>query len=189
MVVNEDERMRLAQQVELLGSRDRRARRAAYEELEWAGEAALDAVIEGLGHPNALVRRFCAKFMDHHADDRCVEPLRAALHDAVPRVRWEAVHSLGCQRCKPSPLDVDALPIFIERALNDTNKRVRLSALHGINLQPRDPRAVAPLEAILERESDPVVRRVAHRALRHHDPAYRAVTDEMARARTTQDQQ
>ena len=44
-----------------------------------------------------------------HGDDKCVLALSAALHDTAPYVRRQAVHSLSCQRCKSSPLQVDAV--------------------------------------------------------------------------------
>ena len=182
----EDERPRLAHQVELLGASDWRTRLAAERALDQAGQAALDLVVEGLTHPSAAVRRQCAAFMDHHADDRCVPQLYEAVNDPVPSVRREALHALGCQQCKPAPLAVDALPVLIDHALGDPSKRVRLSAVAGIGRHPRDPRAVAPLQTVLGQETDRLVRKHAHRALRHHEPAYRSATDAAARARATE---
>ena len=183
MTAGEDERLRLAQQVEALGSRDWRVRLDAERALEQAGAAGLDAVVEGLADPNPAVRRGCAAFMDHHADDRCVPRLFELVNDPVPSVRREAVHALACQRCKPMPLAVDALPLLAERALNDPSKRVRLMAVAGILLHPPDARAITPLQTMLRQETDRQVWRHAHRALRLHDPAYRAATDAQARTR------
>lgn len=53
----------------------------------------VDALIEGLGHPNPGVRYECAGAMDHIADDRCVEPLRRLLDDPCPAsAAWPCMH-------------------------------------------------------------------------------------------------
>lgn len=182
-----DDRSRFIRQVELLASKDWRVRSAAETALAQAGQPALGAVIAGLAHLHPAIRRHCAAFMDHHATDRCIAPLSQLLSDPVAGVRREAIHALGCQRCKPLPLAVDALPLLIERALNDPSKRVRLSAVAGIGLHPPDPRAIAPLHILMDRETDRNVRRHAHRALRLHDSSYRAATDALARALASAD--
>jgi HEAT repeat protein len=72
------------------------------------GSHMLDAALRGLNHPHPQVRRSCADLMDHYGDDHCIEPLVALMDDPVAHVRWQAVHSLSCQRCKAVPLDVQA---------------------------------------------------------------------------------
>jgi HEAT repeat protein len=93
--------------------------------------------------------------MDHLADERCSAALAAALQDASPLVRRHAVHSLGCQRCKASPLGLDVVGLLAERALVDRSPRVRRVAVHQLGLQPYDPRAVAALSDVLAGVSDP----------------------------------
>ena len=103
----------LEQQVLLLASRDWKTRRAARDVLIAAGGAGLSAAVEGLQHPEPPVRRGCVDFLDHHADDDCVDDLRrVALHDPIPQVRRFAVHALSCVRCKASPLGIDLIEFF-----------------------------------------------------------------------------
>ena len=60
----------------------------------------IDALIWGMRHPNAAVRRCCLELLDAHPCDRAVPTVVAALSDPVPRVRWHAVHALECDACK-----------------------------------------------------------------------------------------
>jgi HEAT repeats len=170
--------------VEQLGADDWRMALETETVLARAGQAGSDAVLWGLSHPNARVRRGCAGFMDHHGTDACFAALQeAALHDPAPSVRRVAVHSASCQRCKPCPLTGDLVGLLVQAALSDTNRRVRENAIWGLRHQPQDARAVAALEEILRRESDARLRRGAHHALKHQDPNYKARVDAQARER------
>jgi hypothetical protein len=167
-----------------LGDHDWRIVVEAAKALGCAGGAGIDAVLWGLSHPNARVRRGCAGFMDHHATDACFARLRwVALHDPAAKVRRVAVHSVTCQCCKPSPLTGDLVGLLVEAALSDTNRRVREKAIGGLGSQPQDARAVAALEQILHSETAPRLRRAAHHALKHQDPNYKAAVDAQARER------
>src|SRR5260370_32502448 len=98
----------LQAQAVLLGDHDWRVAMKAATALAHAGQAGLDAVLWGLSHPNARVRRGCAGFLDHHATNACLPQLRwVAPHDTASKVRRVAVHSVTCQQCKPSPLTGD----------------------------------------------------------------------------------
>ncbi len=80
-----------------LGDHDWRMGMEAATALAHAGQAGLAAVLWGLSHPNARVRRACAGFLDHHATDACIPQLRrVALHDPASKVRRVAVHSVTC---------------------------------------------------------------------------------------------
>ena len=169
---------------EQLGSGDWRMALEAEAALVRAGQAGIDAVLWGLSHPNARVRRGCAGFMDHHGTDACFAALQwAALHDSAPSVRRVAVHSASCQRCKPCPLTGDLVGLLVQVALSETNRHVRENAIGGLRHQPQDARAVAALEEILRSETDVRLRRDAHHALKHQDPNYRARVDAQARER------
>ena len=157
-------------QVERLGSGDWRVRQAASAALAGAGEAALDALIGGLAHPDWRVRAGCAAVMDHLADGRCGEPLARALDDPGPPLRRWAVHSISCQRCKAAALPVDIVGRLIERALRDPSVRVRQVSVHALGLQPPDPRAAAALRTILARESNRRLLSRARWALEQHEP-------------------
>jgi HEAT repeat protein len=156
------------QLIEPLGSKDFGVSQAAAEALFAKGASALDALIEGMTHPNWRVRKNCAGLMDHLADDRCIEPLRRALKDPIQGVRRLAIHALGCQPCKPAPLQADIVGLLIERALSDTNIRVRRVAVHMLGLQPYDVRAVAALQAILDQETDQKLVSRAQYAIEEH---------------------
>jgi HEAT repeat protein len=173
--------------VERLGGQDWRDVAAAVRALAGAGEDGTRAVIEGLrAHPNPQVRRGCADWMDHHGDDHCVDALcHAARHDPVAYVRRVAVHSLSCQRCKSTPLVcVDIVARLIPSALDDPSPKVRREAAYGLSAQPPDVRAVPVLKRLLDDPaSDPDLRRIAHSALKHHDPDYKRHADERARER------
>jgi HEAT repeat protein len=174
----------LDQQVEQLGVYDWRVVLAAHAVLVEAGEAGLQAVIQGLSHSHPRVRRACAQFMDHEGSDPCVDALlQAARHDPVPAVRRFAVHSLSCQRCKVTPLSVDGVAVLIERALSDPSISVRREAVFGLTLQLPDLRAVVALKTILSGESDRKLLCLARLALKRHDPEYRQATIEQSKAR------
>ncbi len=165
-----------------LGADNWRIVMEAENALAQAGQAGIDSVLWGLSHQNVSVRRGCAGFMDHHGTDACFAALQqVALHDPAPSVRRVAVHSASCQRCKPCPLTGDLVGLLVQAALSDSNRRVRENAIGGLRYQPRDPRAVAALEEILRTETDPRLRREAHHALKHQNPAYRAMVDAQAR--------
>jgi HEAT repeats len=130
--------------------------------------ALVDTLLKGLEHPRPRVRYDAAHLMDHLADERCAEPLRRLLSDPVPRVRRAALHSLACDRCKlaPLPANDDFVAILIERALRDPSIQVRRHATGGLGGDCYDARAVAALEALLARETDPTLRRNARWALK-----------------------
>ena len=169
---------------EQLGAHDWRMVLAAETALVRAGQAGIDAVLQGLFHSNPRVRRGCAGFLDHHGTDACFAPLQwVALHDTASSVRRVAVHSASCQRCKSCPLTGDLVGLLVQVALSDPNRRVRGNAISGLGYQHQDARAIAALEQTLRSETDPCLRRAAHHALKHQDPNYRARVDAQARER------
>lgn len=142
--------------------------RTAYPLLDRAGRAALEAVIAGLAHPHPKVRQWCAALLDHHADARCLPGLVRLLDDPVAGVRRHALHSLGCQPCKPAPLAVDVVPLLLRRAAEDPSVRVRRAAAHLLGCQPPDARAADGLSAIAATAADAKLRRNAQWALAQH---------------------
>ncbi len=120
----------LQTQVAKLAERDWRSVAEAQKQLLQAGEESMEAVMQGLTHPDSRIRRACAGLMDHHGDDRCLPGLtERLLNDPVPNVRREAVHSLGCDRCKASPLSEDRVPLLMLVIETDSNKWVRYKAI------------------------------------------------------------
>jgi HEAT repeat protein len=181
-VAREEVPASLAAQVELLGVRGWRVISAAQKALAEAGDAGIAAAIEGLSHPNPRVRMGAAAFMDHHADDSCVEKLLdLILHDPVPYVRRVALHALECQKCKPKPLTKDVTEVLLQVARKDPSPRVRYFALYGLGQQRHDPRIVEALSTALREEPNPKARGAAHVALKRQSPDYRQETIRRAR--------
>jgi HEAT repeat protein len=100
------------------------------------------------------VRKWCAGFLDHFADERCVPAMVAALNDPSADVRRHALHALGCQACKPAPIPVDAVGLLLPLALRDPSARVRRAAVHMLGNQPTDERVRAALPKAIERSTD-----------------------------------
>ena len=128
----------------------------------------VDKLLEGLNHTEARVRYNCAVAMDHIADERCAEPLRALLEDAVPRVRSAALHSLSCEACKITPLPVpgDLIETLIAIANSDPSIRVRRSAVGSLAETCADPRVIPALQALESTNTDADIQRQLKRALK-----------------------
>jgi HEAT repeat protein len=127
------------------------------------GEHALlvTGLLTGLNHSEPRVRYNCALAMDHVADERCVEPLRALLEDSVPRVRRAALHSLSCEACKVTPLPVpgDLIETLIATANTDSSIRVRRAAVGSLIETCTNPRVLTALEDLKTRETDADIQR------------------------------
>jgi HEAT repeat protein len=128
----------------------------------------VDGLLVGLNHPEPRVRYNCALAMDHIADDRCAEPLRALLEDAVPRVRAAALHSLSCEACKVTPLPVpgDLIETLIAKANSDPSIRVRRAAVGSLIETCTNPRVLKALQDLKTRETDADIQRQLIRALK-----------------------
>lgn len=149
--------------VDGLGSPTWAVRERVRRHLESLGAAAVPTILEGCRHRDPQIRADCVSLLDHLADERCLDALRAGLADPSARVRRHAVHSLGCQRCKPRPLGLDIVGLLLPLALDDPSIRVRRVAVHQLGLQPPDPRIAAALERIRRRDDDPgLLRRACH---------------------------
>ena len=160
--------MDYAEQIEMLGNSERW--QEAYRTLDKVADAALPEILGGMKHADWRVRRWCVALLDHHADQRCVYALVEALNDPSPVVRRHAVHSLGCQRCKNLPLDVDLITLLIDKMKNDKNTRVRQVAAHMLGNQLPDSRAFAALQSILKTEQDRKLISNAKWSACQHDP-------------------
>ena len=157
--------------VQLLGSRTHRVRAAVQFRLEPLGKVGVDAAIAGLSDPDPRVRYGAADFMDHHADEDCVEKLRdMALNDPVPYVRDMAFHALGCQRCKPEPLAVDTLDITILRAKTEESWKKRRGNVWSLAQRNMDPGVKEALQEIADHDPDPRVADAARSAIGRKRP-------------------
>jgi HEAT repeat protein len=141
------------QYVEQLGDKDRFV--AAWQALNRAGNAALDAVREGLSSPDWHVRRFCAMFLDHYWDEPSLKRLQLALTDPKLKVRKAAVHSIGCDRCKGGENPIDAVPLLAQRLADDKSIKVRRAAVWTLVIQTPEKRIARILRKALREETDP----------------------------------
>src|SRR6476469_1350980 len=89
------------------------------------------------------------------------------LSDAVPRVRWAALHSFSCEACKLAPIaqEDDLVELVIALALHDPSIRVRCVAIYTLGGECYDPRAAAALEQLLAHATDAAILRGARLAL------------------------
>ncbi len=97
-------------------------------------EPKLEALIWGLEHQSSPVRWFCLGGLDAHPDVRAVPRILRRLEDPVPRVRWHAVHALGCDACKEGQ---SLMTPEVERRLrevseHDPSQRVRAHAAYQL---------------------------------------------------------
>ena len=90
----------------------------------------VDVLLRGAEHPNPRIRAECAHALDWLADERCLPTLLRLVNDPVPRVRWFAIHSLGCHECKLTPLPdcPEVVPLLVSKATADPNAHVRRHA-------------------------------------------------------------
>jgi HEAT repeat protein len=72
-------------------------RHQAFRDLLAQGASSLETLIAGAAHPRPRARAACIALLDHLADERCDDTLRAALCDPSPLVRRVAAHQLGLQ--------------------------------------------------------------------------------------------
>lgn len=125
------------------------------EQLEALGAGALPAVRDGLRHGHWQVRRWCAIYLDHHADVPSLHSLVPLMRDPKSKVRLWAVHSLSCDRCKQDQNPIDTVPLLIERIETDDSIRVRRLATAMLAYLPApDARAVPVLQTLLRDEQD-----------------------------------
>ena len=157
--------------VQVLSSRSPRVRAAVQIQLESLGKAGVNAAIAGLSDPDPRVRYGAADFMDHHADEDCVQKLRdMALNDPVEYVRDMALHALGCQRCKPEPLAVDTLDIEILRAKTHESWKRRRGAVWTLSQRNMDPGVKETLQYLVDHDPDPRVVQAARWGLLRKRP-------------------
>ncbi len=132
-------------------------------------QEAMAQLLTAADHPNPKVRWFCAHELDHLATNESMEALLKLTHDPVTRVRAEAVHALGCERCKQCNLSVDMVGLMVNFALNDPEEKVRGAAIFALGYLPADERAATALQQIVDDGATPEgVRRSAQRSLQYH---------------------
>jgi hypothetical protein len=161
--------------IERLGHRE--SLPEAWRELGAAGQAAVPAAREGLSHPNAKVRQFCAAFIDAHWDESALRRLILTLHDPKLKVRKAAVHSLGCDRCKGGENPIDVLPYVEERIREDKSIKVRRTAVWTLAAQTPNKRIARVLRRALRDETDPKMRMAANWGIGRYEQSRRETSD------------
>jgi hypothetical protein len=133
-------------------------------------EEIVGALLRASDHPNARLRFLAAQAMDHFADQRCAAPLRRMLGDPVPRMRWAAIHSLRCDDCKLTPLEIadDTITALIALARYDPSVKVRRVAAYELGQICADQRVLGALAAIAAEDADIICQRIARAALAQH---------------------
>lgn len=155
----------------IIGLQHWQTSKAATDALLEAGPEGLNAIKDGMRDDDWRIRLTCAEFLDHFADQTCVDALLMALKDGKQDVRRHAFHSISCQTCKKEPLGLDLIPVLLEAAGNDRSLKVRRTAASSLCNQAPDERAIEPLRALLPQASDPKLKNSLQRALEFHSRA------------------
>ena len=139
--------------------------RAAYRRLLWRGAELIPLVRANLRHPNASVREYCCKFLDHYVDEDALSGLIAMLDDVDPKVRASGLHALACDRCKEGtcrPDEALVLPRAAQLLATDPDAHVRAHAVGvvGLSVHTR-PAAEAALASASQNDPSPMVRKKA----------------------------
>lgn len=93
--------------------------------------------VTGTRHANPKVRRRSCQLLDDLAlTPESVAALEACTSDADPRVRGAALHTLGCEHCKPDGVCLDQRQIA-ERAAGDRSAKVRRGVAMTLSWNPR----------------------------------------------------
>lgn len=122
--------------------------------------------VAGTRHANPKVRRRSCQLLDDLAlTPESVAALEACTTDADPRVRGAALHTLGCEHCKPDGVCLDQRRIA-ERAAGDRSAKVRRGVAMTLSWNPRhsDDWALGMATRFLE-DSSAEIRRYAQAAL------------------------
>ena len=133
--------------------------------LQALGDAALQAVREGLKDSDWHVRHWCAIYLDRGGTADVLPDLIPLARDPEPRVRLWALHSLACDHCKEGECQRDVVPLLLDRLERDPHVRVRKMAAAMLFTLPLDARVPAVLEAALTRETDRRLRLHVERTL------------------------
>ena len=137
----------------------------AYKALKARGPAAVAAVVGGLRHENADARYHCCRLLDQLLTPQALAPLIGMLDDPDERVRYTALHSLSCDRCKDDvcrPTDGPLLARALQLLAGDPSAHVRAMAIEAVGRAAHtDAGALAAIERAAATDSSPAVRKKA----------------------------
>lgn len=131
----------------------------AYKQLEQLPtETRRAAALEGLSDANWRVRSRCAALLDNLVlTNETTRRLIQLLDDEYPRVRYEALHTLTCEHCKPEKCNVDIRGIA-GKLVEDPTPRIRRSAAWLLS-RYFDDEAISKLRDLTENDPNERVRR------------------------------
>ena len=122
----------------------------AYKALKARGAAATAALVRGLRHESADARYHCCRLLDRSLTSDALGPLIDMLDDPDERVRYTALHSLSCDRCKDDvclPTDGPPLAKALELLAADPSAHVRAHAIEAVGRSAlEDDAALAAIE-------------------------------------------
>jgi HEAT repeat protein len=137
--------------------------RQAFRRLVAEGGRALPLVTANLGHSNARVRYYCARFLDMFLEPASLGELLGMLDDPDADVRAASLHALACDRCKQGTCRPDerlVLPKAIALMLSDPDAHVRAHAIEVVGLSAHTrPEAVDALRKTRREDASPAVRK------------------------------
>ena len=138
---------------------------AAYRALFSMGFAVVPAAREGLRHAHADVRYHCLRLLDHFLVPEALSELLGLLGDPAPRVRWAALHTLACDRCKEGscrPGEAEVLPEALRLLHEDGSGQVRAMAIEVVGQYVHtNPLAARALLEARTNDPSPTVRKKA----------------------------
>jgi hypothetical protein len=157
----------------------------AYKALLARGVAATDAIVGGLRHGSADARYHCCRLLDRLLTPDALRPLIAMLDDPDERVRYTALHSLSCDRCKDDvclPTDGLLLAKAMELLAGDPSAHVRAHALGAVGRSAHgDVGALSAITRAAAADPSPAVRKKA-RWYSPGGPLYQRMAPKPARA-------
>jgi hypothetical protein len=139
--------------------------REAYNAMLREGARLLPLVRANLEHPDAEVRRYCCRFLDHFLEPAALGELISMLDDPDPAVRAASMHSLACDRCKEGdcrPDETLVLQAAMRLLAGDPDAHVRAMAVEvvGLSVHTRHEAAEA-IAATVAGDASPMVRKKA----------------------------
>lgn len=137
----------------------------AFRALIARGPAATPAIVRGLQHESADARYHCCRLLDQLLTPDALGPLMAMLDDPDERVRYTALHSLSCDRCKDDvclPTDGPLLAKAQSLLAADPSPHVRAHAIEAVGRSVHeDEAALAAIVRAAAADPSPAVRKKA----------------------------
>jgi hypothetical protein len=128
-------------------------------------DAVLAAATEGTASDSWRVRRACCRLLDDlPLTQSSVDALERCTSDPHPRVRSAALHSLGCDTCKPDGCALDMIGIY-RRTLQDPSRLVRKGVVGTLTWKYTTPWAIELLEGVARNDPSQTLRSLAESGL------------------------